>query len=79
MEVDFDTLAELETFWASIPQQEHKAWSERARVGSLVPGMQQPAFRLQDLRIVSMMISSVVSQYTGCWNQMICSFLLTCC
>lgn len=33
MEVDFDTLAELEAFWSSIPQQDHKAWSERARVG----------------------------------------------
>ncbi|EIE23756.1 hypothetical protein COCSUDRAFT_53450 [Coccomyxa subellipsoidea C-169] len=31
MEVDFDTLAELEAFWSSIPQQDHKAWSERAR------------------------------------------------
>ncbi|BDA47699.1 hypothetical protein COCOBI_10-5500 [Coccomyxa sp. Obi] len=31
MEVDFDTLSELEAFWSSIPQQDHKAWSERAR------------------------------------------------
>lgn len=35
MEVDFDTLSELEAFWSGIPQQDHKAWSERARVGSL--------------------------------------------
>ncbi|CAL5220910.1 g3005 [Coccomyxa viridis] len=31
LEVDFSTLAELEQFWASIPPQDHKAWSQRAQ------------------------------------------------
>ena len=29
LEVAFDTLAELEEFWASIPADRHKAWSQR--------------------------------------------------
>lgn len=32
LEVEFATLAELEQFWAKIPPQEHKAWSQRAQV-----------------------------------------------
>ncbi|CAK0783226.1 hypothetical protein CVIRNUC_006425 [Coccomyxa viridis] len=31
LEVEFDTLAELEHFWAAIPPQDHKAWSQRAQ------------------------------------------------
>jgi hypothetical protein len=37
LEVEFDTLAELEEFWASIPQQDHKAWSQRAQVLHCTP------------------------------------------
>ena len=32
LEVEFETLALLEQFWAAIPPVEHKAWSQRARV-----------------------------------------------
>lgn len=32
LEVEFETLALLEGFWAAIPPAEHKAWSQRARV-----------------------------------------------
>ena len=33
LEVEFETLAEVEGFWAAIPPAEHKAWSQRAQVG----------------------------------------------
>lgn len=36
LEVEFETLALLEEFWAAIPPTEHRAWSQRARVNSLV-------------------------------------------
>lgn len=29
LEVEFQTLAELEAFWGSIPAEQHKAWSQR--------------------------------------------------
>lgn len=32
LEVEFDSLASLEDFWALLPPAEHKAWSQRARV-----------------------------------------------
>lgn len=32
LEVEFETLALLEQFWAAIPPVEHKAWSQQARV-----------------------------------------------
>ena len=37
LEVEFDTLAELEHFWAAIPPQDHKAWSQRAQVNTIRP------------------------------------------
>ena len=37
LEVEFDTLAELEHFWAAIPPQDHKAWSQRAQVHAIPP------------------------------------------
>ena len=32
LEVELDNLAQLEAFWAQIPPQAHKAWSQRAQV-----------------------------------------------
>ena len=32
MEVDFETLTDLEGFWGSIPPEAHKAWSQRMQV-----------------------------------------------
>lgn len=32
LEVCMESLADLESFWQQIPQQEHKAWSQRAQV-----------------------------------------------
>ena len=32
LEVEFPTLARLEAFWAAIPPEEHKAWSQRLQV-----------------------------------------------
>ena len=32
LEVEFENLADLESFWARIPPQDHKAWSQRAQV-----------------------------------------------
>ena len=37
LEVEFDTLAELEHFWSAIPPQDHKAWSQRAQVYTIRP------------------------------------------
>ena len=37
LEVEFNTLAELELFWAAIPPQDHKAWSQRAQVCTMRP------------------------------------------
>lgn len=34
LEVEFETLALLEQFWAAIPSEKHKAWSQRARVST---------------------------------------------
>ena len=36
LEVEFETLALLEAFWAAIPSVQHKAWSQRARVSVLM-------------------------------------------
>lgn len=33
LEVEFASFAELEEFWASIPPEEHRAWSQRMQVG----------------------------------------------
>ena len=35
LEVDFESLAELERFWAAIPPEQHRAWSQRAQVRPL--------------------------------------------
>ena len=34
LEIELDSLAQLEAFWGQLPPREHKAWSERAQVGS---------------------------------------------
>lgn len=31
LEVAFDSIAELEGFWAAIPPERHRAWSQRAQ------------------------------------------------
>ena len=31
LEVEFESLAELEQFWAAIPPELHRAWSQRAQ------------------------------------------------
>lgn len=31
LEVEFDSLSDVEEFWASLPSSEHQAWSQRAR------------------------------------------------
>ncbi|KAK9837483.1 hypothetical protein WJX81_005889 [Elliptochloris bilobata] len=31
LEVEFESLAELEQFWAAIPAEQHRAWSQRAQ------------------------------------------------
>lgn len=36
LEVEFGTIAELEQFWANIPPQDHKAWSQRAQVWTML-------------------------------------------
>ena len=33
LEVEFESLAELEQFWAAIPPELHRAWSQRAQAG----------------------------------------------
>ncbi len=40
LEVTFDTLSELEQFWASIPPDAHRAWSQRLQ-GMVVHGSPQ--------------------------------------
>lgn len=37
LEVEFEGLAELEQFWAAIPPEQHRAWSQRAQVRSFLP------------------------------------------
>jgi hypothetical protein len=40
LEVTFDTLAEVEQFWASIPQEQHKIWSQKIQ-NKIVDGSPQ--------------------------------------
>jgi hypothetical protein len=40
LEVEFETLAHVEDFWAAIPPAEHRAWSQRAQVGPLTPNFE---------------------------------------
>ena len=40
LEVEFETLAHVEEFWAAIPPAEHRAWSQRAQVTTpLIAGL----------------------------------------
>lgn len=41
LELEFNTLSDLEEFWGTIPAQAHKAWSERLQV-SYAHRAQQP-------------------------------------
>ena len=36
LEVELESLAQLETLWSQIPPQAHKAWSQRAQVGAFI-------------------------------------------
>jgi len=45
LEVEFDSLAELEQFWAAVPPDAHRAWSQRAQV--------HPRFRPLSLQFTS--------------------------
>ena len=35
LEIELDSLAQLESFWGQIPPRAHKAWSQRAQVSSV--------------------------------------------